>query len=102
MKIPLGTYNMETNESSCGDYNKVIWAVILDRRYKCEVQRTEPYKGCILAFDSQQNDKLIYELNVPISYNAQFGPDIVDVASWQELIIEKIDGGNPTYVKTDV
>lgn len=100
MKTPLGTYNMETNDSSCGDYSKVLWAVILDRRYKCEVQRLEPYKGCLLAFDSQQNDKLVYELDVPVSYNAQFGPDVVDVTSWQELIIQKIDGEDPSYVKS--
>jgi len=93
MKKPLGTYNMEINESSCGDYSKVLWAAILDRRYKCEVQRTEPYKGELLAFDSQENDKLIYELNVPISYDGPFGPDIIDVASWQDLIIQKIDKG---------
>lgn len=103
MKKPLATYNMETNESDCGDYSKVLWAAIMDRRYKCEVQRTEPYTGVLLAFDSKDNDKLIYELAVPISYDAKFGVDIVDVASWQDLIIEKIDeNSNVPYVKSDV
>lgn len=94
MKTPLATYNMETNESNCGDYKNVIWAAILDRRYKCEIQRTEPYKGELLVFDSQENDKLVHELKLPISYNAQFGPDIVDVAEWQDIIIQAIDSKN--------
>lgn len=103
MKTPQAKYNMETNESDCGDYSKVLWAAIMDRRYKCEVQRTEPYSGVLLAFDSKDNDKLIYELTVPISYDAKYGVDIVDVASWQDLIIEKIDeNGNMPYVKSDV
>ena len=103
MKTPQAKYNMETNESDCGDYSKVLWAAIMDRRYKCEVQRTEPYTGVLLAFDSKDNDKLIYELAVPISYDAKFGVDIVDVASWQDLIIEKIDeNSNVPYVKSDV
>lgn len=103
MKKPLATYNMETNETDCGDYSRVLWSAILDRRYKCEVQRTAPYKGELLAFDSQNNDKLVYEIAVPISYNGQFSPDIVDVATWQDLLIEKIDENiDPPYVKLDV
>lgn len=92
MKTPLGTYNMETNESNCGDYTKVVWAAILDRRYKCEVQRIEPYKGVAVVFDSQDDDKLLHEVEVPISYDGQFGPDILDVAIWQEILIQAIDG----------
>ncbi len=103
MKKPLATYNMETNETSCGDYSKVLWSAILDRRYKCELQRIEAYKGDLLAFDSQNNDVLIYEIKVPISYDGRLGPDIIDVASWQELLIEKIDENiDPPYVKSDV
>jgi len=94
MKVPLATYNIETNETNCGDYSKVIWSAILDQRYKCEVQRTEPYKGELLVFDGKENDKLIHEVQLPISYNAQFGPDIVDVAEWQDIIIQTIDGKN--------
>lgn len=100
MKTPQATYNIEKNEADCGDYSKVLWAAILDRRYKCEVQRTEPYKGVLLAFDAQENDKLMYEVNVPISYDAKFGVDIVDVASWQELLIQRIDGDDPPYIKS--
>ena len=91
MKKPLGIYDMEKNESNCGDYSKVIWTAILDNRYKCEVQRTESYKGGLLIFDHQSNDEMIYEVSVPISYNAQFGADIIDVAQWQDIVIRVID-----------
>ncbi len=91
MKKPLGNYDMENNESNCGDYSKVAWAAIVDNRYKCEVQRTEPYKGVLVVFDGKNNDEILHEVSVPISYNAQFGADIIDVAQWQDIAIQTID-----------
>lgn len=82
---------MTANTSDCGDYSKVIWCAILDKRFKCEVQRTEPYNGVLVVFDSMMNDNIMYEVPVPISFDGPFGPDIVDVAQWQQMVIDAID-----------
>jgi hypothetical protein len=43
------------------------------------------------VFDSKDNDKIIYESRVPLSYDAKFGPDIGDVGEWQEMCAKAVD-----------
>jgi hypothetical protein len=66
----------------------VIWESLLDGRYKVMVTRTGPYRGewCI-----RFGDQVLDRQNVGLSYGALFGPDVDDVANWQERAIEFID-----------
>jgi hypothetical protein len=36
----------------------------------------------------------IFSRQVGLMYNAQFGPDIADVADWKEIVVNFIDNGN--------
>ena len=91
MKKPLATYNIEINETDGRGDASLIWVAILDRRFKCEVQRTGTRQASLFVFDSKDNDKIIYESRVPLSYDAKFGPDIGDVAEWQEMCAKAVD-----------
>lgn len=90
MKIPLANYNTSTGEVSISDYTKVVWAVFLEKRYKCEVQRTEPYNGILVVFDGENNDNVVKENNVVISGDAQSGPEIVDVLNWENDVYSTV------------
>jgi hypothetical protein len=91
MKKPLATYNIEINETDGRGDASLIWVAILDRRFKCEVQRTGTRQASLFVFDSKDNDKIIYESRVPLSYDAKFGPDIGDVGEWQEMCAKAVD-----------
>jgi hypothetical protein len=96
---PLATYDFTKDEAPKYDYALVAWAAVLDKRYKIEVQRDTKggdmihaqYNGFLVIFDSQDNDKVILDEKVPISYGAVFGPDAIDVAEWQEMACEAVD-----------
>jgi hypothetical protein len=64
------------------------WNSKLDDRYVCQVQRTTPYNGVLCIFDG---DKLLFEKEVGISYDAPFGADAGDVSEWEDIIINFID-----------
>lgn len=91
MKKPLGTYNIEINETDSRSNASLVWVAILDRRFKCEVQRTGTRQANLLVFDSKDNDKVIHETKVPLAYDAKFGPDITDVSEWQEMCAKAVD-----------
>ena len=91
MKKPLATYNIEINETDSRGDSLLIWVAILDRRFKCEVQRTGTRQASLFVFDSKDNDKIIYESRVSLSYDAKFGPDIGDVTEWQEMCSKAVD-----------
>lgn len=74
--------------------SEAAWYATLDNRYICEVQRTEAYNGVLCIFDHNNNDELIHSEDVGISYDALFGPDVSDVAEWQDKCIEVVDGIN--------
>ena len=67
-----------------------IWDAVLDELYQCEVVRTQEYRG-LLTIKNTQNGHVILEQEIGISYDAQFGPDIGDVAYWQDICVNKID-----------
>jgi|LauGreDrversion4_2_1035121.scaffolds.fasta_scaffold1008992_2 hypothetical protein len=86
MKIPLAIYNNSTGEVSISDYTKVVWAIFLEKRYKCEVQRIEPYSGILVVFDGENSDNVIGENNVVICGDAQSGPEVIDVLNWENSV----------------
>lgn len=69
---------------------QVIWEATLDDIYKCEVTRTDEYKG-LLKVTNTQNLFVLLEQQVGLNYGAKFGPDVDDVAEWQELSCQAVD-----------
>ena len=69
---------------------QVVWESKLDNIYQCEVTRVEDYKG-LLKVTNTENNFVLLEQEVALSYGAQFGPDMADVAEWQHLIIQAVD-----------
>jgi len=64
----------------------VVWWGKLDERYLIEVRRVCPYIGHLYIFNHADNDREIANWTVTISYNARFGPDVADVAEWQDTV----------------
>mgnify|MGYP003348970809 FL=1 len=71
--------------------NNLIWEATLDNgAYRCEVKRLSHHKGQLTVVETATNE-LILNKEVGLSYGAQFGPDMADVAQWQEMIVEAVD-----------
>jgi hypothetical protein len=94
----------ETEEIN--DTASLVWWSRLDGRYQIEVhQATEDalhalglnrgsdrvYQGILCIFDHDNDDELLMAEAVPLSYGAIFGPDVDDVAVWQERVIAFVD-----------
>lgn len=74
----------------------LVWFATLDGRYQVEVQRdrasADPlYRGRLCVFDHDQAMKPILDEPVALSYGARFGPDITDIAAWQERVLALVD-----------
>ena len=69
---------------------QLIWEATLDNIYKCEVTRIDEYKGK-LKVTNTENAFVLLEQEVELSYGARFGPDIDDVALWQDLSCKAVD-----------
>jgi hypothetical protein len=70
---------------------RVVWWTRLDKRYQIEVIRTGDYAARYLVFDHERDDELILDEPTNLSYRALFGPDVADVAMWQERALEFVD-----------
>lgn len=70
--------------------SNVIWEATLDEIYQCEVTRLEDYKG-LLKVTNTQNDFVLLTQEVALSFGAQFGPDVDNVAEWQDLACLAVD-----------
>ncbi len=82
-----------------------VWRSRLDDTYEVVVIRgEEPYMGELLIYkkgeDGEIGDELLFQRQVNLSYNAQFGPDFQDVEDWSNLAIEYAD--NPTIAISDL
>ena len=64
---------------------------ILDDRFKLEVYRTARYEGKLILTDTEDDNKILLEKDDGIMYGAMFGPDVVDVAEWQDMAVEVVD-----------
>ncbi|MCK9532881.1 MAG: hypothetical protein M0R77_20555 [Gammaproteobacteria bacterium] len=67
---------------------EVIWESKLDDKWDCIVTRVSEYQGRLIVSDK---DEIILNESVPLAYGAAFGPDIDDVAQWQDKCVEVVD-----------
>jgi hypothetical protein len=66
----------------------IVWSSMLDNRYTVTVTRVAPYRGELTIADG---DNVLHRKTVLLSFNALFGPDVADVAAWQEAAMTFID-----------
>ena len=67
----------------------IIWEAKLDELYDCKVTRISENRGKLTMVDPF--DRILLEQDVGLLYGAVFGPDIDDVAYWEELCVKVID-----------
>jgi hypothetical protein len=72
--------------------NDYAWDQTVDNgRFRCTVEQTgDGYQGTLKVVVVSTGDVLLQE-EVGVSYAARFGPDVADVAEWQEKSIQVID-----------
>lgn len=70
----------------------IIWEEKLDDLYICKVTRIGEHRGKLTMIDPF--DRILLEQDVGLLYGAIFGPDIEDIAYWQDLCIGVIDAQN--------
>lgn len=71
------------------DDDLIVWSSMLDAKYTIQVTRTAPYRGELTIADGTN---VLHREFVDLSFDALFGPDVADVASWQEAAIRFVDG----------
>lgn len=86
MAQPLARWN-DDNLS----HPQLVWWSRLDNKYQVEVHRTGDRTGVLYVFDHNDNNKELFSKDVDLSYGAQFGPDVADVAEWQKATGEFVD-----------
>lgn len=69
-----------------------VWYAKLDDKYDCRVIRTDEYSGKLTV---SEGDELLGEKDVPLSYGAMFGPDVDDIAMWEDFCLSVVDKVNP-------
>lgn len=67
---------------------QIVWQSTLDGRYAIAVVRVAPYRGTLTISDAGNT---IFSQEVGLMYDAQFGPDVADVADWKKTIVDFID-----------
>ena len=71
---------------------ETIWeSEVDDGLYECKVNRIGEREG-ILTVLNVTTQKTLLRTPVELAYGASFGPDVHDVAYWEELCINAIDG----------
>jgi hypothetical protein len=74
-----------------------VWSNTVDNhRYYCRVTRKSEYVGTLQVADA--DGALIHEEDVGLAYGAPFGPDVDDVAAWQDRCVEVIDDPNKRMI----
>lgn len=66
-----------------------IWRAGLDGKYQCAVTRLSPSLGELTI---SEGGKVLASAVVSFSYSAMFGPDVADVATWEEWCAAWVDG----------
>jgi hypothetical protein len=66
----------------------MVWSSLFDGKYTVKVTRTAPYRGELTV---AAGTTVLHRKSVGLSYDALFGPDVTDVASWQEIAIKVVD-----------
>jgi hypothetical protein len=67
-----------------------IWEAKLDGKFQCEVTRLGDYKGLLTVTNMETSEELLSE-EVGLAYGAPFGPDVDDVAQWQDRVVQVVD-----------
>jgi hypothetical protein len=66
-----------------------VWSATLDGKYVVTVTSEAPCRGILTITGGE---KVLDRESVGLIYNAQFGPDVEDVALWQETTVRIFDG----------
>lgn len=74
---------------------ETVWESELDHKYCVRVTRTLPYKGRLTI---TEEEKVLHEQDVGLSYDAIFGPDAADVDEWQNIAMKFVDQKAATVV----
>jgi len=70
----------------------LVWSSTLDNRYIIRVERTGDYTANLIIIDSGlEGDPEVLREATTLSYRALFGPDVADVAAWQDRAIRFVD-----------
>jgi O-acetyl-ADP-ribose deacetylase (regulator of RNase III) len=78
-----------------------IWEAELDSEYKCTVTRINKRGGNLRVVENTTGRELLNQ-DVGLLYGAQFGPDVEDVAKWQDICVAVVerDKMKPHYTNT--
>ncbi|WP_420879141.1 hypothetical protein [Rhodococcus sp. (in: high G+C Gram-positive bacteria)] len=71
----------------------VVWWSRMDDRFQVEVVHTtteNAYSGRLTVYEKTTGE-VLHTADVEITAGAPFGPDVADVAAWQELAIAAVD-----------
>ena len=66
----------------------LIYSTTLDDKYIVKVERTGDYTAILIVMEG---DKELLREDTTLAYRALFGPDVSDVATWQERAIKFVD-----------
>jgi hypothetical protein len=70
---------------------QVVWENTVDNQtWRVWVERISSYKGR-LQVAHMDTDEVILNKEVGLAYQAIFGPDVADVALWEDLAVKAID-----------
>lgn len=75
----------------------VVWVGELDgATWEAYVERIAPYRGRLLVMRMSPDGPVpigtvVLDEEVPLTYDALFGPDIADVWDWQTKAVEAVD-----------
>ena len=72
------------------DFGEIIWASLLDNTYECFVSRLSENQGQLRVVNTDTKEVLL-DQEVALSYGAPFGPDVDDLAYWQDLCAQIVD-----------
>jgi hypothetical protein len=72
----------------CNDDELIVWSSTLDRKYTIAVTRTALYHGELTIAEGAT---LLHRRPVFLAFDALFGPDLTDVAKWQDIALAFVD-----------
>jgi hypothetical protein len=70
--------------------SELVWQSKLDEKYDCQVVRTGERTGQLTMVETE-TQKTLLDRSVGLSYGAMFGPDMGDVAYWQDACVKAAD-----------
>jgi len=81
-----------TNTNNPIDFPKIetIWESELDGKFSCFVVRINKRGGNLRVVETATGRELLNQ-DVGLMYGAQFGPDVGDVAKWQDICTAVVD-----------